>query len=74
MANHSYKHFSGYLINFQDNYRFFAVSYTGEHLDMYLDQFVKDQINMARSVYGDYYADLAREFAKELTFSIKRAA
>ena len=74
MALHSYKHFSTYLLNFQDNYRFFALSYNGEHLDMYLDQFVKDQVNMARSVYGDYYADRVREFARELTFTVKKAA
>jgi len=74
MANYSYKNFTTYLLNFQDNYRFFALAYTGNHLDMYLDQFVKDQINMAYSVFGDYYGDLAKEFARELTFSVKRAA
>jgi len=74
MANYSNKSFTAYLLNFQDNYRFFALAYSGSHLDLFLDQFVKDQINMAQSVFGDYYADLTREFARELAFPAKRTA
>ncbi len=66
MTKHSYKNFAGYLLNFQENYRYFAFAYTGKHLDLYLNQFVSDQINMAQSVYGDQYAEMLRVFAKQV--------
>ncbi len=74
MAKYPYKNFSDYLLNFQENYRYFALAYTGNHLDLYLNQFVNDQINMAQSVYGDQYAGLIKTFAEQLPLSLKKAA
>lgn len=67
MAYLSRKNFPAFLLRFQENYLYFASAYTGTHPTLFLDQFIKDQVNMAQCVYGDQYALQVQELASELS-------
>lgn len=66
MDKHSYKNILLYLVNFQNNYRYFSITYSGKYLPLYLDQFVHDQLKMAQIVYGDQGAKMVKELADRL--------
>lgn len=66
MANFSNKSFLTFLLNFQEHYKNFALSYKGQNLHLYLNQFANGQIETAQNMYGDQYAEQLRLYAERL--------
>jgi hypothetical protein len=66
MAQLTPKNFSTYLMRFQENYLYFATTYAGLYPDLFLDQFVKDQVHVAQHLLGFQYALKVQELAIEL--------
>jgi len=67
MAQLTPKNFSAYLLRFQENYLYFASTYAGLYPELFMDQFVKDQVHVARYGLGNQYAQKIQELATELS-------
>ena len=67
MARLTPKNFSAYLLRFQENYLYFASTYAGLYPDLFMDQFVKEQVYVTQHILGNQYAEKIQELAKELS-------
>lgn len=55
-----------FLRRFRRNYYYFLRTYSGKNVGIYIDQFVRDNLKLAETLFGNEGARLFKDYVKNI--------